>query len=288
MDLLQLRYFLALAETGALTKTAKKLYISPSSLSATISKLEKELDVRLFDRPGRMIILNNNGKTFYKHVKTAIDELDYAITAINKDTSVTVIVDSPNMWSAAISDFIANHPHIQINNKIMKRNKIHPDMLLNDYDFWLSSCNFTNVMENINIQNLSSSSLYLAVPENSPLSSCSSVSLSSLKDVNFLFPYFGYKYYDIYWEACISAGFYPKIITNCSFLVRMKMVSNGQGVTFVDEETKNSDLFKNIAFISISDAPPLDPAAICWHKDRKLSSAAKTFMQFIILYFQDR
>lgn len=39
MELLQLRYFAALARTGNLTRTAQSLCISPSSLSLTISRL---------------------------------------------------------------------------------------------------------------------------------------------------------------------------------------------------------------------------------------------------------
>ena len=61
MELLQLRYFLALAEKQNLTKTADQLLISPSSLSLTISKLEKELGVQLFTRSGRKIRLNSCG-----------------------------------------------------------------------------------------------------------------------------------------------------------------------------------------------------------------------------------
>lgn len=58
MELLQLRYFCELAKTEHLTKTANKLHISPPSLSVTISRLETELGVALFDRPGKMIRLN--------------------------------------------------------------------------------------------------------------------------------------------------------------------------------------------------------------------------------------
>ena len=50
MELLQLRYFKAVAENESLTQTANKLFISPPSLSSTISRLEKELGTELFDR----------------------------------------------------------------------------------------------------------------------------------------------------------------------------------------------------------------------------------------------
>ena len=48
MELLQLRYFHALAATESMSATAKALFISVPSLSLTISRLEKELGVPLF------------------------------------------------------------------------------------------------------------------------------------------------------------------------------------------------------------------------------------------------
>jgi LysR family transcriptional activator of glutamate synthase operon len=56
MDLLQLKYFRELAYTQHMTELSEKLHISQPSLSMTISKLENELGVKLFDRVNRKII----------------------------------------------------------------------------------------------------------------------------------------------------------------------------------------------------------------------------------------
>ena len=57
----QLQYFLVLAEEQHLRRSAEKLFISPSSLSITISRLEEELGVKLFDRSKNQIQLNAYG-----------------------------------------------------------------------------------------------------------------------------------------------------------------------------------------------------------------------------------
>ena len=62
ISLLQLQYFLAMAEEGHLTRTAEKLFVSQSTLSSMISKLENELGVELFDRKNNRMILNKYGK----------------------------------------------------------------------------------------------------------------------------------------------------------------------------------------------------------------------------------
>lgn len=64
MDLYQIRYFLAIAEVGSFTKAAEQLYVSQPSLSAGIKKLEQDLDVLLFERKGRGILLTPAGRLF--------------------------------------------------------------------------------------------------------------------------------------------------------------------------------------------------------------------------------
>lgn len=62
MDLLQLQYFIAIAEYQHITKAAAHLHVSQPSLSNTLSRIENELGTQLFDRQGRNIVLNDSGK----------------------------------------------------------------------------------------------------------------------------------------------------------------------------------------------------------------------------------
>ena len=72
MELLQLTYFLELAESEHVTKTAEKLMISQPALSLTIRRLEDELGAALFDRNGRNIRLNENGRLFRTYAEDAL------------------------------------------------------------------------------------------------------------------------------------------------------------------------------------------------------------------------
>ncbi len=73
MDLYQIRYFLAIAETGSFTKAAERLFVSQPSLSAGIKKLEQVLDVTLFERGGRQTILTPAGKLFEQKARIFLD-----------------------------------------------------------------------------------------------------------------------------------------------------------------------------------------------------------------------
>ena len=64
MTLLQLQYFRTLARVLHYTRAAEELHIAQPSLSYSISELEKELDVKLFDKEGRKVLLTVYGPTF--------------------------------------------------------------------------------------------------------------------------------------------------------------------------------------------------------------------------------
>jgi DNA-binding transcriptional LysR family regulator len=64
MDIYQIRYFLAIVETGGFTKAAERLFVAQPSLSVGIKKLEQELGVILFERGGRRAVLTPAGQFF--------------------------------------------------------------------------------------------------------------------------------------------------------------------------------------------------------------------------------
>ncbi len=119
MELLQLRYFCKLAEMGNLTRTAKMLRISPSSLSATIRKLETELGVQLFDRVGRGIQLNQNGRIFYEYVSQSMNLIDIGkkeLASLAKQKStLTLVCENRHVYQNLILQFSAAHPETKLN-----------------------------------------------------------------------------------------------------------------------------------------------------------------------------
>lgn len=76
MTLLQLQYFRTLAHVLHYTQAAKELHISQPSLSYSISELEKELDVKLFQKENRKISLTPYGEQFLPYAEKALALLD--------------------------------------------------------------------------------------------------------------------------------------------------------------------------------------------------------------------
>jgi len=82
MDLEQLRIFAALAETGSFSAAGKRLYKSHSSVSRTVSALERELGVALAVRDRNSFALTPAGRTLYEQGKdllTAAEELEISV-----------------------------------------------------------------------------------------------------------------------------------------------------------------------------------------------------------------
>ena len=77
-ELQQLKYFKAVADVGKISEAAEKLFVSAPALSVSITRLEKELGVQLFDRTNNRILLNKQGEIFLKHVNQILDTLENA------------------------------------------------------------------------------------------------------------------------------------------------------------------------------------------------------------------
>jgi DNA-binding transcriptional LysR family regulator len=77
-ELYQLRYFLAVVETGSFTKAAKRVRVSQPTLSAGVQKLEAALGVALFDRSSRRVFLTSAGTRFVDHARAILSEVQRA------------------------------------------------------------------------------------------------------------------------------------------------------------------------------------------------------------------
>src|ERR1700686_1483896 len=78
MELQQLRYFCAIADTGSFTRAAQQTHVSQPSLSQQIRKLEDELGARLFDRLSRAVQLTELGRSFLPRARAILRDLEAA------------------------------------------------------------------------------------------------------------------------------------------------------------------------------------------------------------------
>ena len=79
MELRHLRYFVAVAEEGHITRAAERLGIQQPPLSKQIRLLEEEIDARLFRRTPRGVVLTDVGAAFFDDAQAILADVDRAV-----------------------------------------------------------------------------------------------------------------------------------------------------------------------------------------------------------------
>ena len=95
-----LLYFWTVAKEGGITPAARSLHLSQPTLSTQISKLEKALGVKLFDRKGRSLVLTEAGQLAYRYADEIFGlgrELVDAIRGRPSDETVRLLVGVPDV-----------------------------------------------------------------------------------------------------------------------------------------------------------------------------------------------
>lgn len=76
MTILQLKYVIAIANSGSFREAAGKLFVSQPALSSTIKELEEELNIQLFERTNKGIRVTEQGNEFLIYAKEAVSQYE--------------------------------------------------------------------------------------------------------------------------------------------------------------------------------------------------------------------
>ena len=76
MTLQQLRYIIMIAETGSITMAAERLFIAQPSLSKSVSELEKEMGLTIFNRSNRGVYLSEEGTKFLSYARQIVEQAE--------------------------------------------------------------------------------------------------------------------------------------------------------------------------------------------------------------------
>jgi DNA-binding transcriptional LysR family regulator len=122
VDLKHLRTFVAVSECGTVSEAAVRLHTAQPALSRQIIDLEKELEIKLFDRVGRRLRLTGEDEVFLGHCRTLLGYAsslsDLAQELQRGDSGVLKVIASPQMIDNVFSTFLhhyAKHcPSVQV------------------------------------------------------------------------------------------------------------------------------------------------------------------------------
>ena len=137
----QLETFLCVVESGSFNKASEKLYISPPAVIKQINLLEENLDLQLFERTHRGLILTKAGQSLYQDTKYIIqyckESVERAKKAMGEKDNVVRVGTSP-MTPAA--------PLVRLWAKIQKN---YPDIRLQIVPYMNSLENAREILKNL-------------------------------------------------------------------------------------------------------------------------------------------
>ncbi|RXS79303.1 LysR family transcriptional regulator [Streptomyces sp. TM32] len=122
MELQQMRYVVAVAETGGFTRAAERCHVVQSALSHQIARLEKELGARLFERTSRSVRLTAAGEAFVPVARQALQAAERAraeVAAATGEVRGRLAVGAISTVGAVdlareLGDFHTRYPQVQI------------------------------------------------------------------------------------------------------------------------------------------------------------------------------
>lgn len=122
MDFQKIATFIEVMKQGSFTKAARTLNVDESVISRSVSLLETDLGVRLFNRTTRTIAPTDEGQAFFAHVEPLIEELARARSLLQDQGASpqgTIRITSPVSFGVLVvtpllAKFHKQYPNIQI------------------------------------------------------------------------------------------------------------------------------------------------------------------------------
>lgn len=236
MELTQIRYFLEVAESQHITKSAQKLHIAQPALSQSIHRLEKELRVPLFVSKGRNIVLTEYGKYLKQKLAPVLTELDsipgqlQTMAKLESDTVHINVLAASTLVTEAIIEY--KKKRSEVNFQVLQSSA---DQL---YDIGIRTKLFYQLDKESDSTFVCTEKIYLAVPSSHKLAAGNSIRLAEAADEGFISLMGSRQLRLICDRYCQHAGFSPKIIFESDSPAAVRnMIAANMGIGFWPEFT---------------------------------------------------
>lgn len=194
MNLRQLEFFVTLAQTEHMTQAAKDSNTSQPNISHSMTMLEQEIGVTLFEKKGRNIQLTRHGRIFYEYVAPALAEIEKGQRKLQEMVDPDsgeiqfgfIFTMGANLAPKLTQSFHqAGHPKINFEFQQGNSNQIIQMLLEDRID--IGVCSKVSNHPELIYQILTQEEMVVVVPENHPLADHNSVSLAQTIDYPYVY-----------------------------------------------------------------------------------------------------
>lgn len=287
MELSQLRYFCAVAESQHMTQTAERLHIAQPALTQSIRRLEKELGVPLFAPKGRGIVLTECGRFLYRKLSPVVETLDRlprelsAMAGLERDTIHMNVLAASSILTSSVIEYKRHQKHIHFQlfqNSEMEVCDLHVSTLLPDRRHPTGVARAFCCTEQI----------FLAVPREGRYAGRTSVRLAEAAEDEFICLSGGYKQFRAICDhLCTRAGFTPRVIfeSDSPSAVR-NLISAGMGVGFWPEFTWGTLDTSEMLLLPIEEPVCQRDLVVACSHNKADNREVQNFYEFLVEFFR--
>jgi len=286
MEVHQLRYFCAVAESGNFTRAAESSRVSQPSLSQQIHKLEDELGARLFDRLPRSARLTQFGKAFLPKAQAILRQIGEARVEIREMASAesgevilgAIPTIAPYLLPPLLSSFARQRPSVSVS--VVE--EITPTLLerLHQATIDLALLALPVAGDELISTELMEEALFAVLPQKHPLAHRTSILLDEIREEPFLLLKEGHCFRDNALRACRQSRIVPNVVFESGqFATILAMVSAGMGVSVVPQMAVSK--VQGCKFVLIADKQSRRRIGVARLKYRYPTRAQNLFLEHL-------
>ncbi len=283
MEIHQLRYFVAVAETGGFTRAAEREGVTQPSLSEQVIKLEKNLRRRLFDRIGRKVVLTDAGRDLFGRAQAILAALDEAERAVRDAAEGgrlrvgAIPTVAPFLLPDAVKRFRAGHPAVHLHLTEERTEPLLALLLGGDLDVGVMALPVRD--DHLHAEPLFAEPLVVAIPAGHKLAARKEVRLSDVVDEPFILLDDVHCLGDQVLSLCRRGGLEPQVVCRGEQIgTLLAMVAAGQGVTIVPAMAAAGDASPHRVFRPMTKPAPSRTLCAVWHKQRYRPPSVRAFV----------
>jgi DNA-binding transcriptional LysR family regulator len=286
----RLRQFVAVAREEHLTRAAEELGIPQPTLSRSIARLEAELGVPLFSRPGRSVKLTRHGRLLFDYSERTLATLAAQLRLLAEETDPdrgrvalaflhTLGTDAvPRM----LRDFRATHPGVRFVLVQGSADVLLARLRAGEADLCLTAP--LPDEPGVTARKLDSERIDLVVPAGHRLARRRGIRLAEAAAEDFISTKPGYGLRTITDELCREAGFEPRIAFEGEETATCRgLVGAGLGVSLLPG-TAGTDADPEVIAIRITAPRAARTVGLAWLADRPLPAPVAAFRDFALTY----
>jgi len=277
---------------GKISDAAQALFISAPALSTSISRLEKELGVQLFDRTNNKIILNQQGQIFLRYVNQIFTNLNCAKTELRQSVMhqgqhVSIASVASTQWVDMITAFSQEYPHFSLLCTSVNRMELTNSGLSAQHSFLLAAEDDIPVFY---AEKLESSFLFedhpvVMVHPDHPIAQKESVDLHSLLNETIFLPMQDFPLYDHLVKLFEECGIPFPAGNAYSHLATQQMAAKGLGVAFATQHTARTPSL-SLRYMPIQNNYKPWISRLYWRKNHAFTKDELIFKEFIENYYR--